>query len=1039
MKIKRLRMAGFGPYKNEQVVDFERFDDDGIFLITGKTGAGKSSILDAVCFALYGNVPRYEGTESQLRSDYCEPEDPTFVELDFGLGDRDYRIYRTPRYEKAKKRGTGTTMAQPDARLDLHESEGWRTIATRPVDVGHELTRVLPLKQDQFLQVILLAQNRFQKFLLAKTDDRRAVLRTLFGTIRFEQLETELINRRKALDEQLAAADGRLGDLASAVAGQAQLAAPHGNSDIDWFETVQRGIDVQFGLACDAAQLADAALAVATENSRSQEDLRRRQDRRDAAAADAAILAGRTDSVDADRAAVQAANRAARVWPLVTARQDAESVLAASLVGEAEARSGWRHFAAAAPGPAEPRPAGSVTSTTVTSTTETSTTETSTTETAATGTAGSEMAGAETDSSGAIGAVIDALVGRLGSLADVLVAENTLPGLDRDLAEIAARLARHGAAFEVAEARLEALPDRLDTIDREQSVAALAAAREPEASATLARAEAARSAAGEAAALELELHGAYQTDIAAAAANTSAAVHFQTLVDRRLAGHAVELADQLVDGQACEVCGSTVHPARAIGDAEPVTESDIEAARFGMTAAQTALEQTRALIQAITVGLAEARTRSGERGTDELEMAAAAAEVALGVARRAAVAEAELGVEKLRLRDELDAAGRALAEAREARDVDTTRLAERGSQRGGIVDRVDAQRGECASVTELAGRLRDELAAARALGAAIDRSREHRGVRAAAAAAAETQLAAEGFADEAAAAAARLAEAALLEVEARIRRHDDETAAARAVLAEPDLAGLAALPVDPAPAREALAVAAALRDTAIADRASLAERVAVTTRLLDEARALFEVSADVLATQTQVRDLAAVVHGEDPNTKRMRLETFVLAAQLEQIIAAANGRLRTMTGGRYALEHDDSVQYRGNQSGLGLAIRDEHTGRARPTHSLSGGETFLASLALALGLAEVVSNQAGGVALDTLFVDEGFGSLDGATLETAMSTLDGLRAGGRTIGLISHVDSMKEQIPAKLSIIVTDQGYSEIEPQPTRPSAILAP
>ncbi len=1023
MKIKRLRMAGFGPYKNEQVVDFERFDDDGIFLITGKTGAGKSSILDAVCFALYGNVPRYEGTESQLRSDYCEPEDPTFVELDFGLGERDYRIYRTPRYEKAKKRGTGTTMAQPDARLDLHESEGWRTIATRPVDVGHELTRVLPLKQDQFLQVILLAQNRFQKFLLAKTDDRRAVLRTLFGTIRFEQLETELINRRKALDEQLAAAGGRLGDLASAVAGQAQLDEAHGNSDIDWFETVQRGIDVQFGLACDAAQLADAALAVATENSRSQEDLRRRQDRRDAAAADAAILAGRTDSVDADRAAVQAANRAARVWPLVTARQDAESVLAASLVGEAEARSGWRNFAATAPGPAEPRPAGSLTSTTGTSTP---------------GTAASEMAGAETDSPGAIGAVIDALVGRLGSLADLLVAENTLPGLDRDLAEIAARLARHGAAFEVAEARLAALPDRLDTIDREQSVAALAAAREPEASATLARAEAARSAAGEAAALELELHGAYQADIAAAAANTSAAVHFQTLVDRRLAGHAVELADQLVDGQACEVCGSTVHPARAVGDAEPVTERDIEAARVGMTAAQTALEQTRALIQAITVGLAEARARSGDRGTDELETAAATAEVALGVARDAAVTEAELGVEKLRLRDELDAAGRALAEAREARDVDTTRLAERGSQRAGIVDRVDAQRGECASVTELAGRLRDELEAARALDAAIDRSREHRGVRAAAAAAAETQLAAEGFADEAAAAAARLAVAALLEVEARIRRHDDETAAARAVLAEPDLAGLAALPVDPAPAREALAVAAALRDAAIADRASLAERVAVTIRLLDEARALFEVSADVLATQTQVRDLAAVVHGEDPNTKRMRLETFVLAAQLEQIIAAANGRLRTMTGGRYALEHDDSVQYRGNQSGLGLAIRDEHTGRARPTHSLSGGETFLASLALALGLAEVVSNQAGGVALDTLFVDEGFGSLDGATLETAMSTLDGLRAGGRTIGLISHVDSMKEQIPAKLSIIVTDQGYSEIEPQPTRPAAILA-
>jgi exonuclease SbcC len=173
--------------------------------------------------------------------------------------------------------------------------------------------------------------------------------------------------------------------------------------------------------------------------------------------------------------------------------------------------------------------------------------------------------------------------------------------------------------------------------------------------------------------------------------------------------------------------------------------------------------------------------------------------------------------------------------------------------------------------------------------------------------------------------------------------------------------------------------------------------------------------------------LADAVHGDEPNTKRMRLENYVLAAQLEEIVAAANTRLRTMTSGRYSLEHDDSLAFGGARSGLGLAIRDEYTGRARATHSLSGGETFLASLALALGLAEVVTGQAGGITLDTLFVDEGFGSLDSETLETAMSTLDTLRAGGRTIGLISHVDSMKEQIPAALRISVTDSGYSRIE------------
>jgi exonuclease SbcC len=199
--------------------------------------------------------------------------------------------------------------------------------------------------------------------------------------------------------------------------------------------------------------------------------------------------------------------------------------------------------------------------------------------------------------------------------------------------------------------------------------------------------------------------------------------------------------------------------------------------------------------------------------------------------------------------------------------------------------------------------------------------------------------------------------------------------------------------------------------------------------LVTEALELLDASETLRLEYETLRSLANSVEGNEPNTMRMRLESYVLAAQLEEIIRAANARLGTMTSGRYTLQHDDSVQYRNTRSGLGIAILDEHTGRARATHSLSGGETFLASLALALGLAEVVSNQAGGITLDTLFIDEGFGSLDADTLAIAMSTLDGLRAGGRTIGLISHVDAMKEQIPSRLRITVTPQGYSQIEEQ----------
>src|SRR6185312_5934211 len=129
MKIKRLRVSGFGPYKNEQTVDFEQFDDDGIFLITGKTGAGKSSILDAVCYALYGSVPRYDGTQPRLRSDHTEPGEPTYVELEFSVNGSDYRIFRVPEYEKLKSRGEGTTKQQHQARLDVRAGEQWEGLA----------------------------------------------------------------------------------------------------------------------------------------------------------------------------------------------------------------------------------------------------------------------------------------------------------------------------------------------------------------------------------------------------------------------------------------------------------------------------------------------------------------------------------------------------------------------------------------------------------------------------------------------------------------------------------------------------------------------------------------------------------------------------------------------------------------------------------------------------------------------------------------------------------------------------------------------
>ncbi|TFD76112.1 SMC family ATPase [Cryobacterium sp. Sr8] len=984
MKIKRLTLAGFGPYKNKQEIDFEKFDGDGIFLITGKTGAGKSSILDAICFALYGHVPRYDGSELQLRSDHCEPDDPSFVELDFSMNERDYRIYRTPKFERPKKRGQGATTSLPEARLLMKNGNDWEGVAAKPVDVAHELARIFPLKEDQFLQVILLAQNRFQKFLLAKTDERRAVLRTLFGTSRFDQVEQSLIARRKELDS-------RLGDVQRAITDRARIAANQlrlGDDDVpqnpglDWFTSGLADLERQLASATSRAEEAAVEFTAAADHHRALGEVARRQARRDAAAAQLAALANREETIAAERTALYAAARAARVWPQIRAGQQATVALESALTDETDARAAWQHF----------RPAG-----------------------------------AEPETHTSLKLVTEALLGRLGTLADALGDEQKLPGLDLEIARLRGLVEEHSTALDDAQLVIDALPQQIESVGVEHATAVLGAARKDEAAAALERVESALLAAESVVVHAAEVLEASQAELVASGENAAAAAHLDALLNRRFAGYAAELASQLVEGAPCSVCGSESHPAPSVGEADPVTEADVTSARKAVTLRQQALADGGTAVQDARTRLAQAEARAGNRSVEDLTAERATARTALEDSESAAGLLARLAQDLVNLRRELADANTGLIGFRATRDASAAEHTERAAHREALVQRVAAQSGDFDSVTEHVDRLNEELEAARALDEALGVSRERGTVRVAAIAAMTMQLLQEDFADEATAEAARVGDADAQRRESALRTHDDQIASARSALVDPELADLPADPVDREPAREAFDLASAARDDAISARSSVGERVTQLSALVTEVTAQFAASAALLLTQTQVRQLADVVHGDEPNTKRIRLETYVLAAQLEEIVAAANTRLRTMTSGRYTLKHDDSAEFRGAQSGLGLVISDEFTGRARATNSLSGGETFLASLALALGLAEVVTSQAGGITLDTLFVDEGFGSLDSETLETAMSTLDTLRAGGRTIGLISHVDSMKEQIPAKLSIVVTDQGHSKIE------------
>jgi exonuclease SbcC len=233
-------------------------------------------------------------------------------------------------------------------------------------------------------------------------------------------------------------------------------------------------------------------------------------------------------------------------------------------------------------------------------------------------------------------------------------------------------------------------------------------------------------------------------------------------------------------------------------------------------------------------------------------------------------------------------------------------------------------------------------------------------------------------------------------------------------------------PVDVGAAEAALTAAAHEWRAAIATHTEAARLAFQLDDACEAAGIAYEAIAQLADEAAVIERLANSVAGRAPNTLKMNLETFVLAAELEEIVAAANLRLDEKTQGRYRLQHTHSRAARGAASGLGIEVLDAYTGHARPVQSLSGGETFLASLALALGLAEVVTARAGGIRLDTLFIDEGFGSLDADSLEIAMRTLDELRQGGRVIGVISHVETMKDQLPAQLLVEATDQGPSVI-------------
>ncbi|TFV85677.1 SMC family ATPase, partial [Blastococcus sp. CT_GayMR20] len=490
---------------------------------------------------------------------------------------------------------------------------------------------------------------------------------------------------------------------------------------------------------------------------------------------------------------------------------------------------------------------------------------------------------------------------------------------------------------------------------------------------------------------------------------------------RRLDGMAAELAAQLADGADCPVCGATEHPRRAVHTGPAVTADDEQAAHDAAEAAEVAFTAAAADLDRQERELAGLRARSGAAPLAEQ---AAALDALHADARQATDVAATLGpaqaLHATLLVEREEAAARLAADREELRartaerDAHVTALAQ-------LAERLAQARGSDADLASRVRRLTDAAERCEAVVAAESDEVRARAAADTARRTAEGRAAGAGFDDVLTAAGSLLAPGRLAVLDRTIDGHDQAVAVLRARLAEPDLAEIGPRPAVAA-LEERCATATRRREESVAELERSRRCTQGLESLAGDVTAAEVEVAELRAWADRVTALADLVNGRGSNTLRMRLQSFVLAARLEQVAEVASRRLLDMSGGRYTFLHSDAQGRHGARGGLSLDVFDEYTGVRRPTKTLSGGESFMASLALALGLADVVTAESGGVQLDTLFVDEGFGTLDPQALDAVMTVLDELRRGGRTVGVISHVEELRTRIPSRLQILAKREG-----------------
>lgn len=909
MRPIRIEMSAFGPYAGKQTVEMDRLGTSGIYLITGDTGAGKTTIFDAIVFALYGTASSDRRSGDMLRSRYAEPDTPTEVKLVFAYRNKEYEIRRNPTYQRPKLRGEGMTQENASAELRLPGGE----ILTRTGEVDEKIREILGMTRDQFMQIAMIAQGDFLKLLLAKTEERRKIFSSIFRTGRYarleERLKQEARQARKTYD-----------DLVREIGFEQERARlPEGTDrsglrDEEYLQAIEK--------------FRDEAGKRLEEGEKKQELLRRELD----------ALAARILAAEEQEKRKKALEETRRQWTkLQAAAEQRKQELEAARSREPEAKEKEARLHVEQDRLQQYDRLEELKQ----QKTEAEKKQVS-----------DEAARKKLEEARKV------LTQQIQDCRQKIKEKEALVGKAAALSGEKERLRSQGAEYNELKTLLEAYEEALEKWNRAAVTYQASCGKEQEFGESYRR-----------------QHRAFLDDQAGI------------------------LAAELAENQPCPVCGSLHHPSPAMKTDDAPTRETVEQSQKRWEESKTAMDEAGRKAAALR-GTRDSSLQHMEEKAKGLNMPtepAALKETLMEEQKRfrskwkevtGALAASEAAAEaKVVLEEKLETLQKKQEEDEEAYrklELESARLQEQ-------IENLSANYSELKETLPYPDRESAGKAAS-----LLDR--EIREIREAEQSAEENEKAAARRIQE--------AEGRMDELQKQIREGESAEAMTSAELQENQKKKK----------EEQLRLQAeAKEDNLIWETNSAA---AGSIRKLSGER------EQAARKYSMLQNLADTANGNLSGKQRIQLETYVQQQLFDRILVRANTRFRVMSGGQYDLVRRKEYQ-KNQQSGLDLDVVDHYNGTTRSVSTLSGGESFMASLSLALGLSDEIQESAGGVQMDALFVDEGFGSLDEETLDQAMKAIQTLAEdGGRIVGIISHVTELQNRIDRQLLVRKMKSGGS---------------